>query len=103
MSGFRNLVDLTVYIQSKLTESIVDSVVEDLDRQSAMDIRDVLVSKKLGLPFHRLRVSVGGYGYAFLYGIFHTLILYPSQPHVLGAVGPTQFFFFLKWMKANAP
>ncbi|KAG4439672.1 hypothetical protein IFR05_004869 [Cadophora sp. M221] len=61
LSRFRNLVDLTVYIQSKLTEDIVDTATEDLDFQPAMQIKDALVARKCGPPFSILRINVGGW------------------------------------------
>jgi hypothetical protein len=61
ISGFRNLENLTIYTQSKLSEDIVDSVIEDLDRQSAMYIKAYLVPVKCGVPFSRLHVNIGGW------------------------------------------
>src|SRR5947209_2009924 len=61
ISCFRALHDLTIYIQSKLTESNVDGLVEDIDRQSAMDIVNILVPIKVGVPLSKLRINVGGW------------------------------------------
>lgn len=61
LSGFRNLDDLTIHIQSKLTVDTVDDTVEDVDRQSAMDIKNALIPIKCGVPFSRLCINVGGW------------------------------------------
>ncbi|KAH8769324.1 hypothetical protein BGZ57DRAFT_1006225 [Hyaloscypha finlandica] len=61
IAGFRNLDDLTIYIQSRLSEDTIDDIVEDIDLQSAMDIKNALVPLKCGVPFSTLRINVGGW------------------------------------------
>ncbi|EPE31950.1 hypothetical protein GLAREA_12032 [Glarea lozoyensis ATCC 20868] len=61
IAGFRNLYDLTIYVQSKLTEHNADLVLEDIDQQSSLNIMTNLVLMKRGLAFTRLRIKVGGW------------------------------------------
>lgn len=66
ISEFRNLYNLTLYIQSKLVydeDSVdaVDAVARDVDRESAEEILDILLLIKCGKPLSTLRINVGGW------------------------------------------
>jgi hypothetical protein len=61
LSRFRNVHDLTLYVQSRLYEETADSIIEDIDKQAAVELMNALIEGKSGKPYSRLAINVGGW------------------------------------------
>jgi hypothetical protein len=61
LSRFRNVHDLTLFVQSRLYEETADNIIEDIDKQAAVELMNTLIEGKSGKPYSRLVINVGGW------------------------------------------
>jgi hypothetical protein len=61
LNRFRNVHDLTLYVQSGLYEETADTIVEDIGKQAAVELMNTLIKGKFGKPYSRLVINVGGW------------------------------------------
>jgi hypothetical protein len=61
LSRFRNVHNLTLYVQSGLYEETAGTIIEDIDKKAAVELINTLIEGKSGKPYSRLVINVGGW------------------------------------------